>query len=88
VYHCPNVAPGGDRNDPSRPYGYAMDRRVSGKSLKTMKTPENVVLLYDSTNTARSATDAGTSRMARHPNGGNVVYADGHANQAKTGANP
>lgn len=88
LYHCPSVAPGGDRSDPSRPYGYAMDSRVSGKSTMKMKTPANVVLVYDSTNTARNATDAGASRAARHVGGASVGYVDGHVKYVKTGANP
>ena len=89
LYHCPTAAPGSNLIDPSRPYGYAMDSRTSGKSLTKMKTPENVVVLYDSTNTARNATDAGTSRANRHRKGANVSYADGHSKTVyiKTGAN-
>jgi len=87
LYDCPIVAPGGDQSDPSRSYGYAMDSRLSGKSVKTIKTPQYVILLYDSTNTTRNATDAGTSRAARHVNGANVGYADGHVKHVKTGVN-
>ncbi len=64
-----------------------MDSGVSGKSIQAMETPANVSLLYDSTNTARNATDAGTSRAARHLNGASVGYADGHVRYVKTGAN-
>lgn len=77
-YHCPSVAAGNPQN-----YGYAFDSRTAGKPMNRLpRPPEQTMMLYDSTNLGRSATDAGTSLPSpgRHGSGtGNdIAYADGH----------
>lgn len=76
ILHCPSVSQPGTQS-----YGYAFNKALSRTSDEKIKSPQTTVMLYDSTNLARNATDSVTSapNPARHRRGNNVGYADGHA---------
>ena len=74
--HCPSVSQGSAQS-----YGYAFNKGLSRMSLEKIASPPTTVMLYDSTNLARNATDSVTSapNPPRHRRGNNVGYLDGHA---------
>jgi prepilin-type processing-associated H-X9-DG protein len=61
-------------------YGYAYNSQIGSKNISSFPAPGNVAAIYDSTNTARNASDAMTSLPSppRHRGGNNIVYLDGH----------
>lgn len=79
IYVCPVVK----TENPKTPASYAMDTRLSGKSLNKLKEPANRAVIYDSTRTDWDATDPGQTFAPRHNEGkqGSLVFADGHAKQ-------
>ena len=78
-YRCPTALD----ETPKAVSNYAMDTRLSGKSLNKLKEPANRALAYDSTRTDWDATDPGQTFAPRHNEGkqGSLVFADGHAKQ-------
>ncbi len=75
VYRCPGAPRSGAG------HGYAFDSRLSGKVVTKRQAPERTMLLYDSSNLSRNASDPGTSLPLdppRHVGGNNVGYTDGH----------
>ena len=79
IYVCPVVK----ADNPKVQASYAMDTRLSGKSLNKLKGLANQALAYDSTRTNWDATDPGQTFSPRHNEGkqGSLVFADGHAKQ-------
>ncbi len=79
IYICPLVK----KESPKTASSYAMDTRLSGRSLNKLKEPANRALAYDSTRTDWDAADPGQTFAARHNEGkqGSLVFADGHAKQ-------
>jgi prepilin-type processing-associated H-X9-DG protein len=79
--HCPAVS---NRHDEHYGYSYndlVAGRKLNGKSrLKEMPDAAKTVLLFDSTNLAKSAHDAVTSlpRPGRHGGRNNLLFLDGH----------
>lgn len=71
ILHCPSV-PAGD-------YGYAYNSQLSRKALKKISTPKTTIMLYDSSNLARDASDPVTSLPdpPRHI-GNSISFVDGH----------
>ncbi len=68
---------------PERPrkqgIGYAMDERLSGRSMDKIGAPHDKrPLLYESSNLAPNAHDSGTSFAGRHKGTGWVGFVDGH----------
>lgn len=76
VYHCPSL-----HADGPTAYGYAMYSPLSGTLTTDVANPQQVPLLFDSSNLAYNATDTGTSfaNPPRHRGSNNVAYLDGHA---------
>lgn len=66
---------------PTLEYGYAMNANLSGVKLAEVKNPASTVLFFDSTLGTRNAKCTGASipDPARHTDGNNFVFADGHA---------
>ena len=63
--------------------GYAMDSRLSGRSLERIGAPhEQRILLYESSNLIPNANDPGTSFTVRHSYG-TISFVDGHAKMYK-----
>ena len=63
--------------------GYAMDSRLSGRSLERIGAPhEQRILLYESSNLTQNAHDTGTSFIVRHGYG-TISFVDGHAKMYK-----
>ncbi|MCX6367396.1 MAG: prepilin-type N-terminal cleavage/methylation domain-containing protein [Armatimonadetes bacterium] len=79
LYVCPVVK----KESPKTVASYAMDTRLSGKSLNKLKGLANQALAYDSTRTDWDAADPGQTFAPRHSEGkqGSLVFADGHAKQ-------
>lgn len=75
IYVCPIVK----KETPKAASSYAMNTRLSGKSLNKLKDPIKHALAYDSTRTDWDATDPGQTFAPRHSDRGNVTFADGHA---------
>ncbi len=51
--HCPAVSQEGQRQ-----FGYAMNTKAAGRARAKIEEPDETALVYDSTNTERSAADA------------------------------
>ncbi|WP_309712139.1 hypothetical protein [Armatimonas sp.] len=63
--------------------GYAMDSRLSGRSLERIGAPHNQrILLYESSNLTQNAHDPGTSFIVRHGYGA-ITFIDGHGRMQK-----
>jgi prepilin-type N-terminal cleavage/methylation domain-containing protein len=77
IYICPVMK----KESPKTAASYAMDTRLSGKSLNKLKEPANQALAYDSTRTDWDAADPGQTFAPQHNEGkqGSLVFADGHA---------
>ncbi|WP_309709084.1 prepilin-type N-terminal cleavage/methylation domain-containing protein [Armatimonas sp.] len=75
IYVCPVVK----TENPKVQASYAMDTRLSGKSLNKLHEPSNRAVIYDSTRPDWDATDPGQTFAPRHNEKGNVAFADGHA---------
>lgn len=80
TFHCP--ASGNQR---SEVYGYAFNKNLGRKRLAKIARPQTAVMLYDSTDLRRNASDAVTSlpSPARHLSTNNLLYVDGHAQSVR-----
>jgi hypothetical protein len=75
---CPAISP-----PAPEVLGYAMDSRLSERSLKQIGAPhEKRALLYESSNLTFNANDSGVSFAARHQYG-IISFVDGHAKMHK-----
>ena len=73
--HDPAVSTGHDEK-----FGYAYNDAVAGKKLKEIPDAAKTPLLYESSNTAKSAHDAVTSlpKPGRHNGKNEILFCDGH----------
>jgi prepilin-type processing-associated H-X9-DG protein len=85
LLQCPSVA-GPEVHDYSRTsglssFGYAYNSKLAEATQKEIGNAKSRVLIYDSTNLARDASDLVTSLPdpPRHQGRNNIGYADGHA---------
>ena len=62
-------------------YGYAMNWKLSRRSLAAVEAPDNTVAFYESNILARNHNSDGRDLMLRHPqnniDGANYAYTDG-----------
>lgn len=63
---------------PSLSCGYAFYQPLSVKKLKQISKPAETLMLYDSSLGHWNVTDEGQSLDARHFNGANIGFVDGH----------
>jgi prepilin-type processing-associated H-X9-DG protein len=77
VFHCPSVAAEG--------YGYAYNSLMSQKALADISKPNEIIMLYDSSDLARNASDPVTSLPSppRHI-GNNIGFVDGHVRSLRS----
>jgi prepilin-type processing-associated H-X9-DG protein len=82
IFHCPSV-----RKEPAG-YGYAFNSDLGDKSLEKIKEPKTTLMLFDSDNLSRNASDNGTSfpLPGRHSHGNNTGYVDGHVKWHREGS--
>jgi len=73
IFHDPSASQ-------SQKWGYAFNKNLSGQSLEAIAAPANVVAFFESTSTAKNASDTGQSVPipGRYANGSDFAYADGH----------
>jgi prepilin-type processing-associated H-X9-DG protein len=71
LFRCPSAP---------TPYGYAFNRNLDRVGLAQLRRPAATVLVFESSAARPNATDTGQSlcRPARHPQGNNFAYTDGH----------
>lgn len=86
VLHCPEV-PEGTR------YGYAFNSNLLGAKVNRFSDPAEVLMVYDSTSSARSSADPLTSlppggRHGTGPKRNTGAYLDGHAANIRAPASP
>jgi len=70
VFTCPEVAPG--------KYGYAMNAKLSRRSLAALESPAETVLIYETTVLKRNYFGEGKDLAFRHLGGANYAHSDGH----------
>ncbi len=72
IYHCPAL--GGTA------YGYALHSDLAGKEWSKIKNPQNLPMVFDSSQEHRSAVATLKSLPSppRHEGKNNICYADGH----------
>lgn len=80
--HCPSV--------PKVAYGYAFNAALSHSSTDKLDAPATSVVVYDSVNPLRNASDAVTSLPSpgRHRGEDMIGYADGHVRSKRFGVAP
>lgn len=83
IYRDP-AAPAGQK------YGYAFNRALSGARFANIAAPAQAVVLLESVQNVRNASDSGQSlpRPGRHSGGSDFGFADGHVKYFRDAARP
>jgi prepilin-type processing-associated H-X9-DG protein len=76
VFHCPEIS-----GENKTLYGYAFNSGLGHRQMGNFMYPDKTIILYDSSNLHRNATDPQASMPIpeRHGDSNNVAYLDGHA---------
>jgi prepilin-type processing-associated H-X9-DG protein len=70
LFHCPALG--------KKQYGYAMNWKLSRKSMGEVDYPSQMVLVYESETLRRNHRGEGQDLAYRHDGGANYAYDDGH----------
>lgn len=70
IFTCPSLSK-------SQKYGYALNSKVSAKSLVEFSTPAKTIFIYETTLLKRNAYGVGDNLAFRHENGANYAFANG-----------
>ena len=82
IFKCPSVTD-------AKGYGYALNAKLSGKSLMAVESSAETVSVYETSVLKRNAYGLGENRAFRHMDGANYAFTDGHVkwfDQSKTPA--